>query len=63
VRRVGLGQVLPASTFTGSPPWAVLAGSDARLLAVYEPFDGHRIGGRLVEGSFARPVVVVAANA
>ena len=63
-RRIGLGQVLPDTVFStsGRPPWAVVAASDGSLLAVYELFDGHRIGGQPVVGRFARPVVVIAQN-
>lgn len=56
---VRVGAVLPANTFAGDPPWAVVYESspgDAELLAVYEPFANERVGSEM-----ARPAVVLVA--
>lgn len=52
-RALSVGAVLPATTFSGPPPWAVLAADD-ELLAVYEPFSNERVG-----RGMARPLVVL----
>ena len=59
-RRALLGQVLPAAQFDrdGSPPWAVVSAESGGFIAVYEPFDGHRIAGRAADEKMARPIVV-----
>lgn len=53
---VSVGSVLPASTFEGPPPWAVVSESADEVLAIYEPFSNDRVGPNM-----ARPVVVLAA--
>jgi tRNA pseudouridine55 synthase len=58
-RAVAAGAVLPRSTFSGEPPWAVVheeASGVVELLAVYEPFSNERVG-----SDMARPIVVLAA--
>lgn len=62
VAAVSVGKVLPASLFSGPPPWAVVVAAEtsndnasARLLGVYEPFANARVG-----DDMARPVVVLA---
>lgn len=59
-RRALLGQVLPAAMFEagGAPPWAVVSAESGGFIAVYEPFDGHRIAGRAADEKMARPIVV-----
>lgn len=53
---VSVGSVLPASTFEGCPPWAVVSEKADEVLAIYEPFSNERVGPNM-----ARPVVVLAA--
>lgn len=52
---VAVGSVLPASTFVGGPPWAVVNENADEVLAVYEPFSNERVGPNM-----ARPAVVLA---
>ena len=54
---VAVGKVVTASLFSGEPPWAVIADTDAGervLLGVYEPFANERVG-----DGMARPLVVL----
>ena len=59
-RRALLGQVLPEALFSpvGDAPWAVVSRETGGFVAVYEPFDGHRIAGRAADEKMARPIVV-----
>ena len=59
-RRALLGQVLPEAMFasSGDAPWALISSETGDFIAVYEPFEGHRIAGRVVDEKMARPVVV-----
>lgn len=59
-RRALLGQVLPEVLFSpaGDAPWAVVSRETGGFVAVYEPFDGHRIAGRAADEKMARPIVV-----
>ena len=59
-RRARLGQVLPEEKFasSGDAPWALISRLGGEFIAVYEPFAGHRVAGRVVDEKMARPVVV-----